>query len=83
MHGLRHAVEAGAPPNPAGTTLGIGDEDVATFVRLEHGLYRDGVRFDNGRSASLQELGPGVRAYLIDDMRRPVPVTPEVEAVLA
>lgn len=65
------------------TSLGVGGEETATFVRLEQGLYRDGVRFDNGRSASLQELGPGVRAYLIDDMRRPVPVTPQVEAVIA
>jgi hypothetical protein len=38
----------------------------ATFVRLDTGSYRDGVRFDNGRVLTLQELGPGVRASLAD-----------------
>jgi hypothetical protein len=33
-----------------------------SFVRLEQGPYRDGVRFKNGREISLQRLGPGVRA---------------------
>ena len=32
----------------------------ATFIRLDHGAYRDGVRFDNGREVSLQQLGTEV-----------------------
>lgn len=64
-------------------TLDVSGEEEVTFIRLEHGLYRDGVRFDNGRSASLQELGPGVRAQLVDDMRRPVPGTTVAEELFA
>ncbi len=40
--------------------LGIrGTEDVV-FARLEHGAYRDGVRFGNGKEVSLQLVGAGV-----------------------
>lgn len=46
--------------------LGIGEREVVTFVRLEEGPHRDGVRFANGKEINLQRLGPGVRAYVID-----------------
>ena len=41
------------------------NEDV-TFARIEKGVHHDGVRFDNGAEATLQELGPGVKGYLYD-----------------
>jgi len=47
-------------------------EDV-TFVRMEQGPYRDGVKFSNGAEISLQRLGPGVRATvtaLLENMAR-------------
>jgi len=47
-------------------------EDV-TFVRMEQGPYRDGVKFANGAEISLQRLGPGVRATvtaLLENMAR-------------
>jgi hypothetical protein len=47
--------------------------ETVTFVRLDAGLYRDGVRFDNGKSVSLQELGVGVKATLEDEMVEPLP----------
>ena len=55
------------------TRLGIGSQEQATFVRLDSSLYRDGVRFSNGRQASLQELGPGVSAWLVDALDKPLP----------
>lgn len=42
--------------------------ETVTFVRLETGLYRDGVRFDNGKALSLQDLGIGVKAMLEDEL---------------
>ena len=40
----------------------------AVFTRLEHGPYLDGVRFANNTKVSLQQLGPGVRADVIDTL---------------
>ena len=42
--------------------LGPGAE--VTFVRLDHGRYRDGVKFKNGAQVLLQDLGPGVTAMI-------------------
>jgi hypothetical protein len=54
----------------------------AVFVRLDHGAYRDGLRFENGREVSLQQLGTGVGVSI---MRIPAKVTAPVvvEAVHA
>lgn len=60
--------------------LGISGEEAATFTTIEHGLYRDGVRFQNGKTASLQQLGPGVTAELIEDLMRPIPSPRQVPA---
>lgn len=40
--------------------LGIGATEEVTFVRLEQGPFRDGVRFRNGSEVSLQQLQSGV-----------------------
>lgn len=40
--------------------LGIGPTEEVTFVRLEQGPFRDGVRFRNGSEVSLQQLQSGV-----------------------
>ncbi|MGH6994611.1 MAG: hypothetical protein ACREES_02865, partial [Stellaceae bacterium] len=32
----------------------------ATLVHLDHGSFRDGVRFENGATIGLQQLGTGV-----------------------
>jgi hypothetical protein len=53
----------------------------ATFVRLDHGAYRDGIRFENGREISLQQLGIGVGVNILPALQ-PV-VTPSREAALA
>ncbi|HWA79603.1 MAG TPA: hypothetical protein VG848_04755 [Acetobacteraceae bacterium] len=40
--------------------LGVGSTEDVIFTRLDHGFWRDGVRFGNGKEASLQELSTGV-----------------------
>jgi len=42
--------------------LKLGPNEDAVFTRLDHGFWRDGVRFGNGKEASLQELSTGVSA---------------------
>jgi hypothetical protein len=46
-----------------------------TFVRLEPGPYHDGLRFANGKEVSLQMLGPGVEACLVDALTGAIPET--------
>lgn len=55
------------------TRLGIGPREDVVFTRLETGTYRDGIRFDNGRAVTLQELGTGVRAVVHDALSDPLP----------
>ena len=40
--------------------FGVAAREEVTFVRLDHGPYRDGVKFSNGKEVSLQELRPGI-----------------------
>ncbi|MGI9408123.1 MAG: hypothetical protein ACR2O4_17230 [Hyphomicrobiaceae bacterium] len=51
----------------------------ATFVRLDTSPYRDGVQFDNGKSVTLQQLGTGVSALIVNsltsDVKRPEPAS--------
>jgi pyrimidine operon attenuation protein/uracil phosphoribosyltransferase len=51
------------------TRLGVSADAVVTFSRLDAGLYRDGVRFENDKQVSLQDLGPGVTAIVVDDLQ--------------
>ncbi len=53
--------------------LGLSPVETVTFVRIEGGFYHDGVRFDNGRVLSLQDLGPGITAWLEDALNEPLP----------
>ncbi len=64
--------------------LAIGAEAQTTFAQRETGLYRDGLRLADGRFLSLQDLPPGVGAYvpglLEHEGRREAPIevrTPE------
>lgn len=60
-------------PQQVQTRLDVPATASVTFTRLEAGLYRDGVRFDNGKAISLQELGVGVRAMIEDTLVTPLP----------
>jgi hypothetical protein len=44
--------------------VAIRTSEKVTFTRFDHGVYRDGVRFENGRTASLQQLPPGIRVHV-------------------
>lgn len=44
--------------------LSVGATEEVTFVRLEKGPWRDGVRFANGAEATLQDLSTGVKAVV-------------------
>jgi hypothetical protein len=50
--------------------------------RLETGPHHDGVRFDNGAEVTLQQLGPGVKACVIDELRDPIRATEEIEELV-
>jgi hypothetical protein len=46
------------------TALRVGAEVETTFAQREAGLYRDGLRLADGRFVSLQDLQPGIHAYV-------------------
>lgn len=69
-------------PETIQSRLSVTGSENATFVRLDGGLYRDGVRFDNGRACTLQELGIGVRAVIADALVSPVPFKTEETAAV-
>jgi hypothetical protein len=54
--------------------LSIPETAEVVFVRVEGGPYHDGVRFADGREFTLQQLGPGVTASVIDTLTRPLSV---------
>jgi hypothetical protein len=51
-------------PNELRQALGIRDTETVTFTRLDQGVYRDCVRFENGKITSLQYLKPGILAHV-------------------
>jgi hypothetical protein len=59
------------------TRLDISPEEDVVFARLEHGAYRDGVKFANGKEVSLQLLGAGVSIALVATVEKPLPVVEE------
>jgi vitamin B12/bleomycin/antimicrobial peptide transport system ATP-binding/permease protein len=51
-------------------TYGIGAEVESNFAQRETGLYRNGLRLADGRFVSLQDLQPGVGAYIPTLLKR-------------
>ena len=49
----------------------VSANEVVTFVRLDTNRYRDGVRFDSGTEVTLQRLGTGVKAHVVDALTLP------------
>ncbi len=45
---------------------------IATFIRLDGGPHHDGMRFANGAEVTLQQLGPGVSASVVDALTAPL-----------
>jgi hypothetical protein len=67
----------GIPERVQRTKRVSANEDV-TFTRIENGFHHDGVRFGNGAEVTLQELGPGLKAYLHDALSSAKPITERV-----
>src|SRR6202012_5080455 len=58
--------------------LNIKGEEEVVFARLEHGAYRDGIKFGNGKEVSLQLLGAGVSIALVATREVPAAAKTEV-----
>ncbi len=65
-------------PAPMQAAYGIGSEAKTVFAQRETGLYRDGLRLEDGRFISLQDLLPGVGAYIPSLLEREATVETRV-----
>ncbi len=61
-------------PQQVQDALGVRASEPVTFSRLETSLFQDGVRFANGAEISLQRLGTGVKACVVDALLTPHPL---------
>ena len=52
-------------PEALQNKFGVGPYEEVTFVHLDHGRYRDGIKFRNGAEVTLQQLEPGITAVSI------------------
>ena len=53
---------------------GIPASAEASFVRLDTGSYRDGLRFGNGVELSLQQLPAGISVSMAEQLAKPVDI---------
>jgi hypothetical protein len=60
-------------------SLRVNATEEVTFVRLDHGAYRDGIRFRNGKDISIQQLNSGVSAVVVQ-MVETMPTAPAIRA---
>lgn len=67
-------------PEAAQAALAVTSAEPVTFTRL-HGVFQDGVRFANGAQISLQRLGPGVKAIVVNALSVPHRVLGTVDAM--
>lgn len=58
-------------PKQIQSTYGVTANEVVTFTRLETGTYHDGIRFAEGTEITLQQLGPGVKAHVVNALKTP------------
>jgi hypothetical protein len=61
-------------------SAGVAAAAPAIFTRIETGPHHDGIRFGNGAEVTLQQLGPGVRAVVVDALTSPARVAQEPRA---
>lgn len=62
--------------------LGVRAEEDVVFARLEHGAYRDGIKFANGKEVSLQLVGAGVSVMIAAKVvEKTAAVAKEIEKV--
>ncbi len=60
--------------------LAVKERETVTFAQLDGSMHRDGVRFENGAEITLQRLGTGVKAQVVDALVAP-DIVPDVEKV--
>ncbi len=60
-------------------SLRVNATEEVTFVRLDHGAYRDGIRFRNGKDISIQQLNSGVSAVVVQTLET-MPAAPAIRA---
>lgn len=58
-------------PTSIQRSCGVGQKAVATFTQLDTTGYRDAVLFETGKSVTLQQLGIGVDALIVDSLTKP------------
>lgn len=75
-------VELSAIPTDACERLALPDSARVTFVRVETGPHHDAFRFDDGRELTLQQLGPGIIAHVVDALTDVPPVQPRREELV-
>ena len=51
-------------PGDLQARLNVGERAELTFAQIDSGAYRDGLRLADGRFVSLQQLRPGIHAYV-------------------
>ncbi len=68
-------------PREIQTALALREMEDATFIRLDHGAYRDGIRFSNGRQISLQQLSTGVGAVVTRALVAEALVRPKAQVI--
>ena len=61
-------------PSDVQASFGCGSSEKVKFIRLDEGMYRDGVEFANGLRVSLQRLKPGMAATVMTLITRIEPV---------
>jgi hypothetical protein len=66
-------------PQHIQASLRVNATEEVTFVRLDHGAYRDGIRFRNGKDISIQQLNSGVSAVVVQ-MLETIPTAPAIRA---
>ena len=66
-------------PQHIQASLRVTATEEVTFVRLDHGAYRDGIRFRNGKDISIQQLNSGVTAVVVQ-MLETMPTAPAIRA---
>ena len=57
-------------PEELQNKFGVGPDEEVTFVHVDHGPYRDGIKFRNGAEITLQQLEPDITVMLIMSLER-------------
>ena len=68
-------------PRSIQSAYGVSANEFVTFVNLETGPYHDGVRFAKGAEITLRQLGPGVKARVINALKTSLKLRETADAV--